>query len=404
MDRNRGASRSTELERLLRETTSAIALDLVALAYLRPSLGGGGRLIALAVADGFSPGVKRFLSTCDGTEVDLLLPSVALVGGDHLARWEREYRRRKFRESLTALSLEHPELSRELLIDPRYFVHDSLLRCSYAAPQADELLRNLHGEDLAPSDGYWDVLRDLERERVIHIKDGFVAVDGGFVDAALRRSGNSNQLSEVWEQLRGLFRIGLSGVVDLLRPAPGFSIVEGVLSTVFRVPVQPKPKGFLHYPSATGLTSLTESADIARLVSRLEPSKRVDDARLERLGGVLNEVYLLSYTVDGCARRAVVKHYPNWVTLKWAPIALWTLGTQNFAILGRSRMEKECATSSLLSRAQVPVPSILYTSFEDRFLLKEYVEGENLADIVKVVIRRGSLSDDEESILRRTGG
>ncbi len=88
-------------------------------------------------------------------------------------------------------------------------------------------------------------------------------------------------------------------------------------------------------------------------------------------------------------RKTILKRYPTWVSLKWAPIALWTLGTQNFAVLGRTRLEKECTITNLLSRSGVLVPKILHVNFEGRLLLREYVEGDNLVTVIRAAIRRG---------------
>ena len=414
----------------MKEAAEAVAPNTVASAYTEILRTRWGRLSVLVVADGAARGAQRFLRTWEGVRLELLvvdrrlfesdvrasalleaaagrllLPYVALAGGDYLTRWERLYKRRKITESLADLALEHPELSSELLIDPRYFVHDNLLKLSHILPQASKLLSALDEEGHSLPEGYMEALMDLEHEGTIHVEEGLVAVDRGFVDGILRKGVSVvDQLTRVQRQLQGLLRLGLRGVFDLFRPLHGLSIVEDLLSTAFRASELPRPDRFLHFPTATSLAPLSESTSMDDLLAKLEPSSRVGDARLRRFGGVLNEVYLLTYTADRTQRKAIVKRYPNWVSLKWAPIALWTLGTQNFAVLGRSRMERECAATSLLSRSGVPVPKILHTSFVDRLLLREYVEGVNLADIVKAVIRRGGPSDQEGDLLRRVGG
>jgi len=429
MAEDRDAKSIVEIERWVKEAAETVAPDLVALAYTEASYSGRGRLNALVVADRLSGGTQRLRRTCGGVEVELLVvdrglfesdvkvstllevaagrllhPYIALAGEGYLARWDRLYKQRKIRESLTTLALEHPELLSELLIDPRYFVHDSLMRLAHILPQASDLLHALDEERYRIIEGYMDALRELEREGAIHIKGYLISVDRGFVDAVLRKSASiSDQRTQVQRQLQDLIKMSLSEVVDLFRSLPGFSIVEGLLSTVSEPSDLPRPDRFLHFPTATGLAPLSESTRVDELLDWLEPSSRVSDAWLQRFSGVLNEVYLLTYTVDRRKRRAILKRYPNWVSLKWAPIALWTLGTQNFAVLGRSRMERECATTSLLRRSEIKVPTILHTSFEDRLLLREYVEGKNLANIVRTVIRRGRPSDNEGNLLRRVG-
>ena len=67
-------------------------------------------------------------------------------------------------------------------------------------------------------------------------------------------------------------------------------------------------------------------------------------------------------------------------------------------------MERECATTSLLRSNEIQVPRILHTSFEDRLLLREYVEGESPVETIRAVMKRGSIRNDEGVLIRRLGG
>lgn len=423
------AQRTAKLERRIRRTVEANAPDAVATSYVEMLRTGGGHIIVLVVANSFARSAQRLhrsggevglellvvdremfeadvrdSSLLEAAAGRLLLPYVALEGEDYLTHWEGVYKRRKIMETLADLAMEHPELSSELLIDPRYFVHENLLRLSHLLPQAYELLRDLDEEGCNLLSGYIEALGDLEREETIHIKEGLVTVDRHFVDEMLERGLSvSDQLTRAHRQLQGLLRLGLRGAVDLFRPQSGLSVVEGLLSNAIGATDLPRSDRFLHFPTATSLVPLSDSIGIEELLDKLEPSDLVGKAQLQRFGGVLNEVYLMTYAADGSTRKAIVKRYPNWVSLKWAPIALWTLGTKNFAINGRSRMERECATTSLLSRCGVPVPRILHTSFENRLLVREYIEGKCLAAIVKSAIQGGGASSRQRELLKRVG-
>ena len=428
MTQDQDAKGKVELKRNVKEAAMDVVPNLVALAYTEPYLSDKGCLNALTVSDRLDRGVQRLRRTFEGLEVELLVvdrelfesdvrdstlfevaagrllfPYIALVGEDYLTHWDGLYKQRKIRESLTTLALEHPELLSELLIDPRYFVHDGLLKLTHILPQASELLQSLDDEGSKLMEGYVGAIRELERAGTIHFKGDFIAVDKCFIDSVLSRGISiSDQLVQVQRQLHGLIKLGLSGVVDLIWSLPRFSI-EDLVSTALGSTVLPKSHRFLNFPTTTGLAPLSESTNIHEMLAKLESPSLVGRAKLQRLGGVLNEVYLLTYTVDRKKRRAIVKRYPNWVSLKWAPIALWTLGTQNFAVLGKSRMERECATNSLLRRSEIQVPWIFHTSFKDRLLLREYVEGEILVDIVRAAIRRGGPHVKEKGLLKRAG-
>ena len=426
---DRDAKGMVEFEDRLRETALGSVPNSVSLSYTEPFYGNGGFLNALIVSNRLDKGIQKLRRIIGESEVDLLVvdrelfesdvtnsklfevaagrllyPYVALMGEDYLALWDGFYKQRKIRESLTTLALEHPDLSSELLIDPRYFVHDILLKLTHILPQTSQLLQSLDDEGYALTEGYVGALKELEREGAIRFKGEFIAVEKGFVDSVQSQGPSmSDQLVQVQKQLNALIKLGPSGVVDLIRSLPRFSI-EDLLPTALGSTDLPKPRRFLNFPTASGLAPLSESTNIDELLVKLEAPAIVGGTQLQRLGRVLNEVYLLTYMVDGGERRAIVKRYPNWVSLKWAPIAIWTLGTQNFAVLGRSRMERECATTSLLRSNEIQVPRILHTSFEDRLLLREYVEGESPVETIRAVMKRGSIRNDEGVLIRRLGG
>jgi tRNA A-37 threonylcarbamoyl transferase component Bud32 len=380
------------------------------------------------VAEDVERGVKRFLKRPHRTNVELLvverqlfesdvetstllevvasrllLPYKILAGADYLSDWDNLYKRRKLEESLIALVFEHPELSSELFIDPRYFIHDIVTRQSHLFPHAEKFLEDIDKEERS-IEAYKGALKVLARSEIIRTDDGMVAVNRSFVDATLKQGIQvSNQLNRVHTQLQGLLKVGFRGAIDLLRPLLSFSLLNDALPTALGVSDLPSPKRFLHFPTAAGLSHLSESTSIEELIARTDPQDIGRTLKLQRYGGVLNEVFLLTYAAGDTTRRIILKRYPNWVSLKWAPLALWTVGTKNFAVLGRSRMERECAATNFLSRVGIPVPKILSTSFGDRLLLKEFVEGRNLVGVIKAVIKKGGTLDGERALLSEVG-
>lgn len=429
MAENRDEEQKVILHRWVRDEVERIPSALVAFAYAEIPGQREKRINALAIAEPKKGGVQRLQRTIEGTKIQVLLvdkelfesdveasailefaagillhPYIALFGEVYIERWAQIYRQRKIKESLTALALEHPELSSELQIDPKFFVHDSLLRLAHISPGALELLHAIDDTGNELMESYTIALKELESDRIIHIKEGFVEVDKIFVDAVLEsKVPVSDQLKQVNRQLQGLIKLGLNGVSSLLQTFSSFLISEGPLSQAFKSKDIAQAEKFLNFPTEMGLTPLSAATNIDELVVKLEPSKNVSQSRLQRFGGVLNEVYMLSYTADWKRKKAIVKRYPNWVSLKWVPIALWTLGTQNFSVMGRARMERECATTSYLGRKEIEVPRILHASFKDRLLLREYVEGKNLTGVIKANLQKDRLSHSDEILLRRVG-
>jgi len=413
-----------EDDRIMLEDIGAAVPNLMALGYTSSKFIESGNPSALAIAGGLSGGLQRqfvarkeeivgllvvdrrlFESDVRSSALfelvagRLLLPYKPLVGASYLEHWDRVYKRRKIVESLTALALEHPDLVSEIYIDKRYFIHDNLLRL---LPQAHAMLKARKWGQTEAQRGYDEALTSLSRDGLIHIGNDLITIDESFFDLVPKKTvAVSDQLTRVQRQLLSLLRLGPRGFFDLIQLLP--RSFENLLPSAFRSSDILSPERFLQFPTATGLTPLSISNNVDEMLAGIEPSDRIEGVRLDRFGSVLNEVYLLSYSAVDGKRKVILKRYPNWVSLKWAPLALWTLGTQNFAILGRSRMERECATTAALLRSGISVPRILQTSFEDRFLIRDYVEGRNLVEVVKSMIQRSGPHDDNLRLIRLVG-
>ncbi len=417
---------TADLDRLVSEATENIAQNLIALAYSLPRGELQSVLRILAVVDSLDGGASRTSKVMAGKDIDLLaldrglfesdiedsafleigasmllLPYKALAGDEYLARCGRSYRKRKIKESITGIVWDHPELSRELLIDPRYFVDDISKNVSHLVPELARIPAGCEGDALL--EGFRGVLADLEDEGVIRfVGSDHMALERGFTDAVSKRGVlQADALLRTQNQLSNLMKLGLKSLTDLLQPLVG-SVVEGFASATSSDRLS--PDRFLFFPTAAGLSPLSSSIGLDEIVDRIAAPGKAENIKMRRIGSALNEVFLVDYEVGGEARRVLLKRYPTWVSLKWAPLALWTLGTQNFAVLGRSRMERECATTGLLGRMNIDVPRILYTSFRDRLLVREFVEGVSLTGVARASFRRGELEENEASLLGRVGG
>jgi tRNA A-37 threonylcarbamoyl transferase component Bud32 len=99
----------------------------------------------------------------------------------------------------------------------------------------------------------------------------------------------------------------------------------------------------------------------------------------------------------------VVKKFKDWVGFKWFPLALWALGTKSFAVLGRSRLEREYALNQFLHSQGASVPRILYVSPQQSLVFQEFVEGENLVDIIKRIMANEKEAEKEFALIKEVG-
>jgi tRNA A-37 threonylcarbamoyl transferase component Bud32 len=135
----------------------------------------------------------------------------------------------------------------------------------------------------------------------------------------------------------------------------------------------------------------------------MTPSGTSLDVKIEQLGGVLNSVYLLKYHRNHEEKKVVVKRFKDWFGLKWFPLSLWTLGTKSFAVLGRTRLEREYSMNQFLRNHGFPVPKVLDISHQERLIFEDFVEGETMVKTIKRIILSRAKATEDDALVREVG-
>ncbi len=149
---------------------------------------------------------------------------------------------------------------------------------------------------------------------------------------------------------------------------------------------------------------MSDETTIEDFVRKTVPGGEVLDMKIEEAGGVLNAVYLLTFQRNHEEQKVIVKKFKDWYGFKWFPLALWALGTKTFAVLGRSRLEREYAVNQFLHSQGFPVPTILYFNPKQRLIFRDFIEGENLTKIIKRIISSKKEEVTAEAALVREVG
>ena len=82
---------------------------------------------------------------------------------------------------------------------------------------------------------------------------------------------------------------------------------------------------------------------------------------------------------------AVLKHFADIRSVKWALLNVWSL-SRKFSTSPQARMHREYSASILLRSRGVATPAIIGAVLDDKVLVKEYIEGERLSDLVQGVL------------------
>jgi tRNA A-37 threonylcarbamoyl transferase component Bud32 len=145
--------------------------------------------------------------------------------------------------------------------------------------------------------------------------------------------------------------------------------------------------------------------DIRAFASKILGASNDAKMTVKRLGGMLNDVYLIRVLVDSEERNVVAKDFRDWSNFKWFPLTLWSIGTRTFTVLGRSRLEKEIAINQLLHSKGFAVPKILCASPNQRLVFMEYIDGEHLSKVAKRIstLKDSNKLKEDLAIIEKVG-
>jgi len=386
----------------------------------------------LLIVDGFQPRVMNYIKFFGGKAVivyavdkwvferdvdggflgeafavQLTFPYMPLKNEAYLKTEEVKLKKRIILELLENLVLDFPELSYELRIKPEYFVYETMLSRARLFPPLFYNLLNFLREDLREENlkctmnGYAFALEELEKEKVVERTDGCFKISSEFACSVksqrirfinLLKSAQKALFLSLLGTFPKIFRI-LSQNREILLKLQSFEDEK------FKNACQIEdPKRYLLVPTANGLIPLASKMDIEAFSRKALSADVNAEIEVEEMGGVLNDVYLVKAKVNGEERRVVAKSFKDWSSFKWFPLTLWTAGTKTFALLGQSRLERECAINQFLNSKGFTVPKLLSVSHQERLVFMEYLEGESLEKIVKRIMSAKAESEIEKEL------
>jgi len=340
----------------------------------------------------------------------LLMPYEPLVNRDFLWHQEVKAKKRIVLEIIDNLILEYPEMSSEMLIKPEFFMWEAVARkASLYPPIICRLLVSPEGRisweaRKSVMQGFEAALKEVEEEGTISFSNGYVEINDEYINAV---KGRKLRLLIFLRNVRNSI---LRHSVEVF-PKMMLSLLEDYIAYVRQSAVEGRllpaeledTKRFIYIPTTSGLVSLSEKLTLSEFVRRMLPEENDLNVKVERLGGVLNSVYLVSFPGKKDAERNVVKVFKSWYGLKWLPLALWALGTRGFAVLGKTRLEREYTINRFLSSRGIRVPRIIHVSPTERIIFQEYVEGESLARIIRRICSSNGDNENLYSVISKVG-
>lgn len=340
----------------------------------------------------------------------VMFPYEPLINEEYLRRQEVRAKRRIIWELLENLVLEFPELSQELLIKAEYFMYETIRRRAKLFPPITYSFLNTFRKDLRRRNidtimkGYFEAIDQLAEENWIIFSDGYVKVTQNLINAV-----RSHKI-RIPPVLKDLQRTMLLHILNVFPKITNLFVQDQKTYKESHRRVEAEqlalrledPEKYLLMPMPHGLIPLSDRTTVEVFAERMMSKRDISDMKVEEIGGVLNTVYVLTLRENGKEQKIVVKKFEDWFGFKWFPLALWTLGTKTFAMLGRSRLEKEYAINQFLRSHGLAVPKIFHVSTKEGLIFEEFVEGESLVGIIKQIILSGEKAS-EVAFVREVG-
>jgi len=321
----------------------------------------------------------------------LIFPYVALTNQRYLYLQEIRLKKRLVIELLQSLVLDFPELSYELHIKPKYFMYEAMLmRGRLFPPTLYALTSLIEGKERQKQiecvlHGFMEALKELEELGVIYNSKGYFRISKQFVDKSKSLKARFTDLFRTGQRALLTSSLGLFPQIlnALSQNRELFLGLQKTLGEDSKTAQIEDPQNFVFVPTATGLVPLANRMEIEAFARKMLSRDKHAEVKVEKIGGILNDVYLVKTFSKGTCKKAVVKRFRDWSNFKWFPLSLWSVGTRTFAVLGSSRLERECAINRLLDSNGFTVPKVLHVSPSERLIVMEHVEGEDLSKVIK---------------------
>jgi tRNA A-37 threonylcarbamoyl transferase component Bud32 len=315
-----------------------------------------------------------------------------LLNGDLIRKAEVESKRRVLAEEILEIESLYGEFSQDLVIPLEYFLFNKLHKRAIVYPPA---LYSYVKTYTCPSgdenkafslEGFAEAALSLQSEGILR----FESKDG---TPHIRLSGEGLK-SRAFASTLSLFNLTTRGVrqyaVHGYAGRVGFNVFKDeALSKVKRMQEKADPPEELEEPKR--LIGLQEGVMLPKtdqMVQRLATISGLEayTKREKSLGEIYSTAKLLTLKgASGKEARFVLKYFADIRSVKWALLNVWSL-SRKFSTSPQARMHREYYASVVLRSRGVATPMIVGAVLDEKVLVKEYIEGERLSDIVQGIL------------------
>jgi tRNA A-37 threonylcarbamoyl transferase component Bud32 len=321
----------------------------------------------------------------------LVVPYTAILGRTFLHNQELILKKRLILELLENLIQNYPELATQLKIKPEYFMFEVLLERVRLFPPLFYSLSNFLTKS-SPSNEVENVLKvynealfELKKDNQIDFEKNIVSLKQDFINKSKNPKIYINNLRKkaprsiftsvfsIWSQLLSIFSQKTRILASFKKLGPNLDPRKELVN----------PQEFVLISTNEKVFSLADGIDMITFAKKHFLVEDKKNLKFEVIGGILNDVYLITSLSVDKEKKIVVKRYRDWSGFKWFPLSLWSLGVRNISVIGRSRLAKECEINNFLGDNSFNVPKIFHVSHKNRLIFMDYIEGNDLSLLIK---------------------
>ncbi len=305
---------------------------------------------------------------------------------------ELEYKKRVLIEALLELSSDYGEFGRHLLVPYEYFLFDKLHRRAAIYPPA--LYSYVHtytcplGEEnkAASISGFASAAESLQMKGFLRVGPEGVKM----FPEKLKADAFTRVQSIFSVTARGVTQYAVHGYAGRVGPSV-FS--REALSKLRRMRESPSPFAPLEAPrSLLRLEEGSVISDASLLVKELARllGFKTYSTKEKDIGEPYSTTRVLTFKDHSREKAVVVKNYTDVRSLKWALLGVWASKANKFSTTPLSRLDREYGMTLRLRGMGVLVPSVLAVAPAERILVKDFVGGPILSNIINALLKGSS--------------
>jgi len=302
---------------------------------------------------------------------------------------ELAYKKRVLVEALIELSSDYGEFGRHLLVPYEYFLFDKLHKRAAIYPPA--LYSYVHtytcpmGEENRASSiaVFASAAESLAPRGFLTVTPAGVRI----VPEKLKADAFSRFESMFSLTARGVTQYAVHGYAGRVRPSV-FS--REALSKLRRMRESPPPFAPLEEPRALLRleegTVIPDASLIVEAIAKLLGFEAYSTKEKD-IGEPYSTTRVLTFHDASREKSVVVKNYTDIRSLKWALLGIWASTANRFSTSANSRMDREYGMTIRLKSMGILVPAILAVAPAERILVKEFVSGPTLSNVINSLMK-----------------